>query len=132
MTDAPVRTMVETDQGTLAFQDYFVREQCRPVVRDIRFDGAAAGAAQRRRCSTLSAAPTLAGIIICPSNPWLSVEPILAVPGMREALAGQRRPDRRRLAHHRRQGREGPDGQDHGRARARRRTAAALRGTMRG
>ena len=85
MTDGKVRTVVETDQGTLAFQDYFVREQCRPAVRDIRYDGAAAAKPTPQVLEAL-AAPTLAGVIICPSNPWLSVEPILAVPGMRKAL----------------------------------------------
>ena len=85
MTDDPVRTVVETDAGTLAFQDYFVREQCRPAVRGIRFDGADAARPTAQVLEALSA-PDLAGIIICPSNPWLSVDPILAVPGMREAL----------------------------------------------
>jgi LPPG:FO 2-phospho-L-lactate transferase len=85
MTDDPVRTVVETDRGALAFQDYFVREQCRPVVRDIRYDGAAAAAPTRQVLEAL-ASPTLAGVIVCPSNPWLSVEPILALPGMRKAL----------------------------------------------
>jgi LPPG:FO 2-phospho-L-lactate transferase len=85
MTDDPVRTVVETDQGTLAFQEYFVREQCRPAVRDIRYQGAAAAQPSRQVLEALSAR-TLAGIVICPSNPWLSVEPILAVPGMRKAL----------------------------------------------
>ena len=79
------------------------------------------------------AAPTLAGIIICPSNPWLSVEPILArARHARGAAGAAARPIDRRLAHHRRQGREGSDRQDHGRARARSRTAAASRGTTRG
>jgi LPPG:FO 2-phospho-L-lactate transferase len=91
MTDAPVRTMVETDQGTLAFQDYFVREQCRPVVRDIRYEGAALARPTVAVLEALSA-PSLAGIIICPSNPWLSVEPILAVAGMREVLKASGRP----------------------------------------
>jgi LPPG:FO 2-phospho-L-lactate transferase len=91
MTDAPVRTMVETDQGTLAFQDYFVREQCRPIVRDIRYEGAAQARPTLAVLEAL-AAPSLAGIVICPSNPWLSVEPILAVGGMREALAACGRP----------------------------------------
>ena len=90
MTDDPVRTVVETDSGTLAFQDYFVREQCRPVVRDIRYDGAAAANPTPQVLEALSA-PTLAGVIVCPSNPWLSVEPILALPGMRKALQAQRR-----------------------------------------
>jgi LPPG:FO 2-phospho-L-lactate transferase len=91
MTDAPVRTMVETDRGTLAFQDYFVREQCRPVVRDIRYEGAGLARPTVAVLEALSA-PSLAGIIICPSNPWLSVEPILAVAGMREVLKASGRP----------------------------------------
>ncbi len=85
MSDDAVRTTVQTDQGTLAFQEYFVREQCRPAVRGIRYEGAATAKPSAPALQAL-AAPTLAGIIICPSNPWLSVDPILAVPGLREAL----------------------------------------------
>jgi LPPG:FO 2-phospho-L-lactate transferase len=85
MSDEPVRTAVETETGTLAFQDYFAREQCRPAVRRIRYDGAETARPTVQIEAALSA-PTLAGIIICPSNPWLSVDPILAVPGMREAV----------------------------------------------
>lgn len=85
MTDEPVRTVVETDTSTLAFQEYFVRDQCRPIVRNIRYDGAAAARITRQVTQALSA-PDLAGVIICPSNPWLSIDPILAVPGMRDAM----------------------------------------------
>jgi LPPG:FO 2-phospho-L-lactate transferase len=85
MSDEPVRTVVETEAGTLAFQDYFVRERCRPVVRRIRYEGAGAARPTAQIGEALSA-PTLGGVILCPSNPWLSVDPILAVPGMREAL----------------------------------------------
>jgi LPPG:FO 2-phospho-L-lactate transferase len=85
MTDDRLRTVVETDMGTLAFQEYFVREQCRPAVRAIRFDGADDARPTRQVLDALSA-PTLTGIIVCPSNPWLSVDPILAVPGLRAAL----------------------------------------------
>jgi LPPG:FO 2-phospho-L-lactate transferase len=91
MTDDPVRTAVETDAGTLSFQEYFVRDQCRPAVRAIRFDGAAAARPTRQVIEALSA-PDLAGIIIGPSNPWLSVDPILAVPGMRDALEASSAP----------------------------------------
>lgn len=84
MTDEPVRTVVETDAGTLAFQEYFVRDQCRPVVCGIRYDGAATARITQQVMQALSA-PDLAGVIICPSNPWLSIDPILAIPGMREA-----------------------------------------------
>jgi LPPG:FO 2-phospho-L-lactate transferase len=85
MSDDPVRTFVDTDSGILAFQEYFVREQCRPRVRAIRFDGAGDAHAQPLALQAL-AAPTLAGVIICPSNPYLSVDPILAVPGLAEAI----------------------------------------------
>jgi LPPG:FO 2-phospho-L-lactate transferase len=85
MTDDPVGTVVETDAGTLSFQEYFVRDQCRPAVRAIRFDGAGAARLTRQVIEALSA-PDLAGIVIGPSNPWLSVDPILAVPGLREAM----------------------------------------------
>jgi LPPG:FO 2-phospho-L-lactate transferase len=85
MSDAPVRTMVDTDRGTLAFQDYFVRQQCRPVVRRLRYEGAGAARPTAQVLAALSA-QALAGIILCPSNPWLSIDPILAIPGMREAI----------------------------------------------
>lgn len=85
MTDDPVRTIVQTDAGTLAFQEYFVRDQCRPLVRGIRYDGAATARITPQARQALTA-PDLAGVIICPSNPWLSIDPILAVPGMREAV----------------------------------------------
>jgi LPPG:FO 2-phospho-L-lactate transferase len=85
MSDQPVRTIVRTDDGELAFQHYFVRERCAPVVRGIRFEGAA----EARPSAALAAAlarPDLGAIVICPSNPYLSVDPILAVPGIYEAL----------------------------------------------
>ncbi|PBB81254.1 2-phospho-L-lactate transferase [Mesorhizobium sp. WSM3879] len=85
MSDDPVRTIVDTDLGRLAFQEYFVREQCRPRISAINFDGAVSA----RPCQIALAAlaePNLSGVIICPSNPYLSVDPILAVPGIKEAL----------------------------------------------
>jgi LPPG:FO 2-phospho-L-lactate transferase len=85
MSDEPVRTVVETEVGALAFQDYFVREQCRPAVRRIRYEEAGAARTPAQVEAALSAA-TLGGVILCPSNPWLSVDPILAVPGMVEAV----------------------------------------------
>ena len=85
MADEPVRTMVEADAGVLAFQEYFVRDRCRPVARRICYDGAAAAKLTPQVVDALSA-PDLKGIMICPSNPWLSVDPILAVPGLRAAL----------------------------------------------
>jgi LPPG:FO 2-phospho-L-lactate transferase len=85
MCDEPLRTLVETEVGTLAFQDYFVREQCRPRLRQIRFVGVPQAKPTAQVLAAL-ANPLLAGIIICPSNPYLSVDPILAVPGLRAAL----------------------------------------------
>jgi len=86
MCDQPVRTVVETRaHGTLAFQEYFVGHKCEPAVRAIRFDGADRATPAPALIAALTN-PALAGIIICPSNPWLSIEPLLAVPGMREAL----------------------------------------------
>jgi LPPG:FO 2-phospho-L-lactate transferase len=91
MCDEPLRTLVETEAGTLAFQDYFVREQCRPRLRQIRFEAAASAKPTPQVLEAL-ADPRLAGIIICPSNPYLSVDPILAVPGLRPALKRARLP----------------------------------------
>ena len=85
-TDDPVRTRLRTDEGWLDFQDYFVRLQCRPVVRELTF----AGAETARPHPVLLAAlrdERLRAVIICPSNPFISVEPILAIPGLREALS---------------------------------------------
>jgi LPPG:FO 2-phospho-L-lactate transferase len=85
MSDGTMRTLVKTDAGTLSFQEYFVRDQCRPVVRAIGFDGAATAQASAAVMAALSS-PDLAGIVIGPSNPWLSIDPILAVPSLRAAL----------------------------------------------
>jgi len=85
-TDDPVRTKLRTDEGWLDFQDYFVRLQCRPVVRELAFEGAE----DARPHPDLLAAlrdERLRAVIICPSNPFISVEPILAAPGMRQALS---------------------------------------------
>jgi LPPG:FO 2-phospho-L-lactate transferase len=88
MSDDPVRTMVTTDQGELAFQDWFVRLQCGPVVKSVRF----AGADVARPHPALLDVESLRGIVVCPSNPFVSVAPILAVPGVRAALAQAKGP----------------------------------------
>ncbi len=85
MSDAPVRTQVETEQGWLDFQNYFVREQCRPAARAIRFAGTP-GAAPSPGLAKALERDDLAAVIVCPSNPFLSVDPILAVDGVRAAL----------------------------------------------
>jgi len=86
-TDDRLRTRLRTDEGWLDFQDYFVRLQCRPVVRELAFDGAAEARPHPDLLATLRD-ERLRAVVICPSNPFISVEPILAVSGMREALFG--------------------------------------------
>ncbi len=85
MSDDPVRTRVLTADGWLDFQDYFVRRRCQPAVLDFRFDGAESARAQPQALAALERRD-LRAIVICPSNPFVSVEPILAVPGMRSAM----------------------------------------------
>jgi LPPG:FO 2-phospho-L-lactate transferase len=84
MTDDTVRTIVETDEGTYEFQRYFVEQRCRPTVRSLWFEGACrtrvSVAVSRAICDTTRA------IIICPSNPYLSIDPILSIPGLKALL----------------------------------------------
>ncbi len=87
MSDDRVRTRVRSDGGWIDFQDYFVRQQCRPVVQELAFDGVDAARAQPDIMATLKGG-RLRAVVICPSNPFISIEPILAVPGLRAALAG--------------------------------------------
>lgn len=84
MTDAEVATIIDTvEHGELAFQDYFVRHRWQPTVRHLRYEGA-----QNATLSSaiLSAFDTADAIIIAPSNPWLSLAPMLAIPALREQL----------------------------------------------
>ncbi len=85
MTDHAVRTQVMTDAGELAFQEYFVHRQCQPRVSALRFAGheTARPSAEVRAALTT---PALEAIVICPSNPYLSIDPLLSVPGMHELL----------------------------------------------
>jgi LPPG:FO 2-phospho-L-lactate transferase len=85
MSDAPVRTQVETEEGWLDFQHYFVREQCKPAARAVRFGGASQAEPSPAFAEALRR-KDLAAIVICPSNPFLSVDPILAVEGVGAAL----------------------------------------------
>lgn len=91
MSDDAVATHVSTDAGDLPFQRYFVEQRCAPAVRAIRFEGAEHARPAPGVIEAISDPETRA-IVIAPSNPWLSVDPILAVPGMREALAGASAP----------------------------------------
>ena len=83
MSDDPVATWLDTEQGALAFQHYFVEHQCRPVVRAIRFEGTAEA---RPAAGVVEAILRADVVIVAPSNPWLSVDPLLAVPGIAQAL----------------------------------------------
>jgi LPPG:FO 2-phospho-L-lactate transferase len=86
MSDDRVQTIVETADGDLPFQQYFVRRRCEPAVKAIRFENAA-NAEPAPGVLDLLSHPGVRAIVICPSNPYLSIDPILAVPGMRRALA---------------------------------------------
>lgn len=86
MTDDLVGTMLDTDYGTLEFQDYFVRRRCEPRVRAVHYAGATAARPSAAVLDRLAAAD-LSCVVLCPSNPYLSIGPILAMPGMRQALA---------------------------------------------
>jgi LPPG:FO 2-phospho-L-lactate transferase len=83
MSDDAVPTMIDTAEGELHFQEYLVKRRAEPVVRGIRFDGAANARPAR---GVLEAIRDADRILICPSNPLISIGPILAVPGIREAL----------------------------------------------
>ncbi len=83
MSDDAVRTLVHTDLGTLAFQHYFVREQCQPAVSGFEFSGMQDAQLNPVIAEFLN---TCDGVVICPSNPYVSVDPLLGLPGMRQAL----------------------------------------------
>ncbi len=85
MSDDPVRTRLCTPDGWLDFQDYFVRLRCEPVISELDFAGAETARPYPDFLATL-ADPDLRAIVICPSNPFISIDPILAVPGIRAAL----------------------------------------------
>jgi LPPG:FO 2-phospho-L-lactate transferase len=85
MSDHRVRTMVRTRDGTLEFQRYFVEQQCAPEVTRFTFEGAAAAVPHPAILAALCDR-RLRAVVICPSNPYISIDPILALPGLRSAL----------------------------------------------
>jgi LPPG:FO 2-phospho-L-lactate transferase len=87
MTDTPVRTEVRTDDGWLDFQEYFVHRRQEPAVHEVRFVGVDAA---RATPEVLDALATADVVVLAPSNPFVSVAPILAVAGVREALSDAR------------------------------------------
>jgi LPPG:FO 2-phospho-L-lactate transferase len=76
MSDRPVRTIVETEAGDLAFQEYFVHRRCEPRVSGFRFEGVELAQPAPGAREAFQSADT---IILCPSNPWVSIDPILRV-----------------------------------------------------
>ena len=83
MTDDAVPTWVYTEEGEIPFQEYFVHRQCQPRVTGFRFDGVENAHPAPGVLESLHRADL---VIICPSNPWVSVDPILAIPGVRSAV----------------------------------------------
>jgi LPPG:FO 2-phospho-L-lactate transferase len=90
VSDDPLSTMVMTEHGEMPFQRYFVAEQCRPTVRGFRFEGAEKARLSRDVASGFL--NNIDAIIICPSNPFVSVDPILAVPGFADLLRSSSAP----------------------------------------
>ena len=83
MSDQPVRTMLTTGIGDLPMQTWFVKHRCEPAVSRIRFDGAE----QAKPAPAFERALRESDVLVfCPSNPFVSVAPILAVPGVRDAI----------------------------------------------
>lgn len=83
MSDDPIRTIIRTEIGDLPFQEYFVQHRCEPRIRGILFSGI------QEACpapGVIEAILECDLVIFCPSNPWVSIDPILAVPGIRSAL----------------------------------------------
>ncbi len=83
MADDRVRTVVDTDEGELAFQEYFVKRRAEPAVKSLRFEGASEAVPSPGFSDAIESAGAL---VICPSNPFLSVAPMLAVGGVRAAV----------------------------------------------
>ena len=91
VSDQPIRTRVETQDGPLAFQNYFVAQRCEPVAVGFRYDGASSatlGSGARRWLDD----ETVLAIVLCPSNPWLSIAPMLACNDFRSRLETRKAP----------------------------------------
>ena len=127
MCEAPVRTKVLTAAGVRALQEYLIVDRGEPEVQGVELDGIEAA---EPSAEVLEALRWAEAIVIGPSNPVISIGPILAVPGMTEAIAASERPGRRGQPLRRRPGRQGPDRALHAGARPavdRRRRRLALR-----
>jgi len=91
MSEQPVRTVIATPEGELAFQHWFVRDRCGPVVRAVRFAGIEAAAPLPALLDALRA-PGLKALVIAPSNPFVSIAPILGLAGVDAAIRSLRCP----------------------------------------
>jgi LPPG:FO 2-phospho-L-lactate transferase len=85
-TDQRVPTYVDTDEGELPFQVYFVKRGCQPSVKGFRFADAELALPAP---GVLEAIESAEVVVLCPSNPWVSIDPILAIPGLRDGLSGK-------------------------------------------
>src|SRR5690606_34732572 len=86
MSDAPRATWVDTvDEGALSFQQWLVGRRAAPTVRGLRYEGAT-----RPTPEVLASLEAASLVVVCPSNPYVSIEPILTLEGVREALAGKK------------------------------------------
>ena len=83
VTDSPIKTMVETQDGIMSFQEYFVKNRCDPIVKSIDFNGSS-------NCTVTPgvrrAVLNMDLLVFCPSNPFVSIAPILSVPGFKEMI----------------------------------------------
>ncbi len=83
MSNDHTPTIVHTDEGQLAFQDYFVRRGCQPQVSGFHFESIASA---RPAPGVMEAIQDAGVVIFCPSNPWVSIDPILSIPGIKETM----------------------------------------------
>lgn len=83
MSDDIIQTWVYTDEGDLPFQEYFVHRRCQPIVRGFKFEGVEKS---RPALGVLEAIEHCDAVVICPSNPWVSIDPILSMPNIKPAL----------------------------------------------
>jgi LPPG:FO 2-phospho-L-lactate transferase len=88
MSDHPIPTIIDSNEGTLHFQEYLVKRRAEPIVRAIRFENVESG---KPAPGVLEAIRDADRIVICPSNPLISIGPILAVPGIRDALRARKK-----------------------------------------
>jgi LPPG:FO 2-phospho-L-lactate transferase len=83
MSDDIIQTWVYTNKGDLEFQEYFVHQQCEPIVKGFTFEGAEKS---KPAPGVLEAIEKCDVVVICPSNPWVSIDPILSIPNIKQVL----------------------------------------------